>query len=272
MPKYTNRKVPEGISSGHEHPLADIAKSSVIVIALFAVVVFGSYVVARLAAPYLPFAWELALSEQMSQVEDDAGAAESSTQRHLAALAARVAEASDLPADMIITVHYVEGDTVNAFATLGGHIVVFEGLWTLLDSENAVAMLLAHEIAHVKNRDPIRSAGGLMLASLASGILFGDFETLRNLVGVGNLLTALHFSRAQETQADIDAATAVVRLYDHLGGATDLFDRMQKVAQDVDQPPAFLASHPHLDERIAHLRYQAERNGWRLRGDKTPLY
>lgn len=270
-PKYTNPKVPEGISSGHEHPLAEFAKSSAIVIALFAVVVVGSYVAARLAAPLMPFAWERALTQQMARAGIETGTAESPTQKYLTSLAARVAAASDLPADMVITVHYVEGDTVNAFATLGGNIVVFEGLWTLLDSENAAAMLLGHEIAHVKNRDPIRGASGALLASLAAGILLGDVGMVDNLVGLGSLLTALHFSREQETQADRDAARAVVKLYGHLNGATDLFARLRTVAMEVKQPPAFLASHPYLEERIADLRRQASRNGWTFQGDKTPL-
>jgi predicted Zn-dependent protease len=269
--KYTNPKIPEGISSGHEHPLAEAARSSVIVIGLIAAVIVGSYLIARTIAPYVPFAWEQALGDQMVQTETGETVVTSPTQQALAALAERVADASDLPADMTITVHYVESDTVNAFATLGGQIVVFEGLWNLLESENAAAMLLAHEIAHVKNRDPIRSAGGIMLASLASGVLLGDFDTIQNLVGAGNLLTAMHFSRGQETQADLDAATAVVRLYGHLNGGTDLFDSIRHISKEAIQPPEFLASHPHLDERIAHLRYQADQNGWSLDGDKTPL-
>ncbi len=172
---------------------------------------------------------------------------------------------------MVIDVHYVESDTVNALATLGGHIVVFEGLWKLLDSENAAAMLLGHEIAHVKNRDPIRSASGALLVSLAIGTLLDDAGMVENLAGMGSLLTALHFSREQETQADSDAARAVVKLYGHLNGATDLFARMQTVAKEVKQPPAFLASHPHLEARIASLRRQASRNGWTFQGDTKPL-
>lgn len=270
-PKYTNLKVPEGISSGHEHPLAEVAKSSAIVIALFAVVVVGSYIAARLAAPLMPFAWERALAQQISRAGTETDAAESPTQRYLTSLAARVVAASDLPADMIITVHYVKGDTVNAFATLGGHIVVFEGLWTLLDSENAAAMLLGHEIAHVKHRDPIRSASGALMASLAANLLIGDIGMAGDLFGMGSLLTALHFSREQEAQADRDAAKAVFRLYGHLNGATDLFARMQAVAKKAQQPPEFFSSHPHLEGRITVLRQQASRDGWTLQGDKTPM-
>jgi predicted Zn-dependent protease len=222
---------------------------------------------ARLAAPLLPFTWEIALAERMPRPDIGKETAGSPTQRTLAALTARVAAASDLPADMVISVHYVETDTVNAFATLGGHIVVFEGLWKLLDSENAAAMLIAHEIAHVKNRDPIRSVSGALFASLVAGALFGDI----GIADMGNVLTALHFSREQETRADSDAARAVVKLYGHLNGAADLFDRMRAAAIDAKQPPAFLASHPYLADRIVNLRRQAGRNGWNLRGEKKPL-
>jgi len=271
VPKYTNPRPPEGISSGHEHPLAEVAKASAVVVALSAVVLVGAYLAARLVAPLLPFAWERALTQRMPQALIDADAARSPTQRRLTALAARVAAASELPSDMVITVHYVEGDTVNAFATLGGHIVVFEGLWKLLESENAAAMLLGHEIAHVKNRDPIRSISGVLLAALAAAALLDDVGMVENLMGLGNLLTALHFSREQEMQADNDAARTVVALYGHLDGATDLFARLQTVAKKTRQPPAFLASHPHLEERIANLRRRAGRYGWAIQGDKVPL-
>lgn len=266
-PRYTNPKVPEGISSGHEHPLKDVAKSSVLVIALFAAVIVASFGAARLAAPLLPFAWERALAQPMAQADLDTDSADSAAQRYLAALAARVATASDLPADMVIEVHYVEGETVNAFATFGGHIIVYEGLWKLLDSENAAAMLLGHEIAHVKNRDPIRSASGALLVSLALGILGNDFR----IIDVGSILTALHFSREQEARADSDAAKAVFKLYGHLNGATDLFSRLQAVAARRREPPVFLATHPHLAERIVNLQRQATREGWTFRGHKALL-
>lgn len=271
MPKYSNPKIPEGISSGHEHPLVDAAKSSVIVIALFAVVIFGSYVAARIAAPYLPFAWEQALGAQMSGLTADDETPPPSTQAYITSLAARVSAAMDLPPDMTVTVHYVEDDTVNAFATLGGQIVVFEGLWSLLDSENAAAMLLAHEIAHVKNRDPIRSVSGAMLATLTSSLLIGELGAFQSLPSMGNLLTALHFSRAQETEADMDAAAAVVELYGHLGGASDLFISLQNNFPDRERPPEFLSTHPNLDERIAFIHDWALRNGWSLEGETTPL-
>ena len=270
-PKFTNPKVPEGISSGHDHPLVDVAKSSAIVIALVAALIGGSFFAARFAAPYLPFSWEQALTRQVAQRTIASEAADTTVGTYLQALANRIAAAMDLPDGMTITVHFLEDDTVNAFATLGGHIFVFDGLWQLLDSENTVAMLLGHEIAHIKNRDPIRSASGALLATLTAGAVLGDAGILANLAGAGSLVTVMHFSRAQEAQADIDASAAVVELYGHLNGATDLFSALQTAAADTIRPPAFLASHPNLSERIAELERRAAAAGWTFAGEKTPL-
>ncbi len=270
-PKYTNPKAPERISSGHEHPLLDIAKSLAIVIVLVAVLIVGSFFVARAAAPFLPFAWERALADRVAPSALDAQAGDAEVQAYLQDLANRIAAAMELPDDMVITVHILDEDTVNAFATLGGHIFVFDGLWQRLDSENAAAMLIGHEIAHIKNRDPIRSASGALLASLAVGAVLGDVGILGDLAGAGSLLTALRFSREQETQADRDAAAAVFALYGHLNGATDLFTSLKEATGDTTDSPAFLASHPGLSERIADLQREAAAAGQSLIGEKTPL-
>ena len=270
-PKYTNPKLPEGISSGHDHPLVDVAKSSAVVIALVAVLIVGSFFAARFAAPYLPFAWEQALTKRVAQSARDDEAKDTEVQSYLQSVADRLVAAMDLPNGMTITVHLFDDDTVNAFATLGGHIFLFDGLWRLLDSENAVAMLLGHEIAHIKNRDPIRSVSGALLASLTIGAVLGDLAILGNLAGAGSLVTVLHFSREQEARADIDAAAAVAALYGHLNGATDLFATLQTATADRARPPAFLASHPNLLERIAELERRAVAAGWKFGGEKTPL-
>jgi len=269
--RYTNPRVPERISSGHDHPLLDVARSSVIVLALFAGVLVVAYLGVRVAAPYVPFSWERALVKTMPAIGPEGGAGAVEIQSYLDGLAARVATAMELPPDMGVTVRYVQDDTVNAFATLGGQIVVFDGLWRLLDSENAAAMLLAHEIAHVKNRDPIRSTGSVLIASLAAAMLFDDVGLVADLAGAGNLLVALHFSRSQEEQADIDAARAVVKLYGHMGGASDLLKQLRSAAGKAKQPPAFFASHPNLEDRIVAIEDLAGRNGWPIRGNKTPL-
>ena len=64
--------------------------------------------------------------------------------------------------------HYDASDTVNAFATLGGHVVIYRGLLEKLPNENVVAMVVAHEIAHIKHRDPVAALGRGVAITLAT--------------------------------------------------------------------------------------------------------
>ena len=269
--KYSNPKVPEGISSGHEHPMVDVAKSSILVLALFAGLIILAYGAARVAAPLVPFSWEQKLLDRVPLLAGDIEVTDETTQDPLRALAARLAVVMDVPDNMVLTVHYVENDAVNGFATLGGHIIINNGLYSLLRSENAVAMLLGHEIAHIKNRDPISGASALLLMSLGAGLLLGDVGIIDDLLDVGSSLTDLHFSREQEDRADADATRAVVRLYGHLNGATDLFTVMERASEGKARRPAFLSTHPGLKDRIATIKRRARENGWPLDGEKTPM-
>ena len=85
---------------------------------------------------------------------------------YLARLGAELAAEMDLPPGMTIEMHYTDLDVPNAFATLGGHIIVTSGLYRRMPSENALAMVIGHEIGHVKARDPISAVGGAVILTL----------------------------------------------------------------------------------------------------------
>ena len=55
--------------------------------------------------------------------------------------------------EAIIKGNFVKNDSIlNAFAIPGGHIYIYTGLLKYLDSEAALAGVLAHEIAHAEKR------------------------------------------------------------------------------------------------------------------------
>jgi predicted Zn-dependent protease len=269
--RYHNPKVPEEISSGHDHPLWDAVKSFLLVSGFIVAVVAACFIAARLAAPLTPFSWETALIEKVAPSFHETKERAPQTEAYLRRLAARLTKVMDLPDGVTVTVHYVKGKEVNAFATLGGHIVIYEGLWRKIDSENTAAMLLGHEIAHVKHRDPIASAGGGLVAAVILTALVGNSGFLGDLLGAGGTLAVLRFSRAQEEKADRAAARAVLKLYGHLNGAGDLFAKLRSARGPFKEPPKFLSSHPHLADRVATLKRDARARGWPLEGPKTPL-
>ena len=268
--EYRNPDIPEGINVSRSNPLRELfamtAAIAVLVVALTAAVGYGAGWLAR----YLPFSTEVRLASNFSA----SAPRDSAARQALQGLAERLAAASDLPPGMTIRLHFSEEDTVNAFATLGGNVVVFRGLVRRIDNENALAMVLAHEIAHVKHRHPIASLGrGVAVGAALSLLSASAGQSLAaSVMGEAGLLTQLSFSRAQEEQADDTALAAVADVYGHVAGATDLFQGLaQGESKALESVPGFLLTHPHLRERIERIQAAARQNGWPVEGSKTPL-
>ncbi len=229
-----------------------------------------SLIAERLAA-HIPFS----LEQELIPLDSFSDASEFAARRdYLQRLAERLAAHMQLPAGMSVRVHYVDEDKLNAYATLGGHILVFRGLWEQLPDENALAMVLAHEIAHIKHRDPIISLGrgvvtGLAIASLAG---VSNSQALGSIAGNVTALTLLKFSRVQERRADLDALAAIQAEYGSISGAIDLFrlfDQLQK--QQGRELPALFETHPHHVDRLAEAQALARQRGWPLAGPSRPL-
>ena len=94
----------------------------------------------------------------------------------------------------------IDNDTIyNAFCTPGGFIYVYSGLIRFVESEDELAGIIGHEIAHGNLRHSIdqmtKTYGVKVLVSI---ILGGDAEILTNL---GVNLLGLKFSRNDEEEA-----------------------------------------------------------------------
>lgn len=107
----------------------------------------------------------------------------------------------------------VKDDRVNAFATLGGVIVVNTGLILQTESEDELAAVLAHEIAHISQRHIARMVENSKRNMLGTGvaILAGLLASSKNAEAGQAIITGavamqahndLTFSRAAESEAD----------------------------------------------------------------------
>ena len=183
-------------------------------------------------------------------------------QAYVERLGAEVAESMSVPPDLELKFYVIEGDTINAFTTLGGHIFVLDSLMYELEDENSLAMVLGHEVAHAVNRDPLSMMGRGILLQIMITSLSGnggiDPSTTSEL-GFDIMLNA--YSRDQEEDADRLALLALEKRYGHAGGSTDLFETLQENYGGVE-PPEILSSHPDTDDRIAMIREMAKEKGW----------
>jgi predicted Zn-dependent protease len=225
---------------------------------------------AQYLAAWIPFSYE---EEMAASYVDEFDNESSPRQEYLQELANGLAENIHLPPDMKITVHYVDSDVVNAFATLGGHIVIFRGLIDVSPSENALAMVIGHEIAHIKHRDPIVALGrGVLVGSILAVLTGMNANSMAGrILGDTGLLTTLYFGRGQESKADRAGLEALAGYYGHVSDAGKIFETfVEQEGQGISLPELF-QSHPASDGRIENMQSIATQNGWALEGELTSL-
>lgn len=265
--QYENPKIPEGINVTKVHPLKTclILVSGLLVVLLLGVWLLGfggGYLASK-----VPFSQEQRLAETYDDGKD---VEQTALLAYLQALADKLSAQMDLEPGMKITVHYIDEDVDNAFATIGGHVFLYRGLLEKLPHENALAMLIAHEVAHVKHRDPIVSVGSNAAISMGMMLLLGD--TAPSLLGNAGLLTQMHFGREMEVKADQIGLFAVNSIYDDVGSALALYKILDDIEADsLVKQPEFLSSHPASENRLSDLTELANSNGWGMKNLIVPF-
>ena len=142
-----------------------------------------------------------------------------------------------------ISIDVVPGNTVNAFATLGGHIYVYDGLIKQAESADELAGVLAHEIEHVRNRHIIQSiAVNLFTIETLRFLLPGNHQVDAQ---VAYLLLNLKFSRQQEYEADERGLERLRAAHVDAAGFQQFFARAEKMPS----PPQILSNHPSSEYR-----------------------
>ena len=263
--KFTPKHIDENVNVSKTHPLAELAwlVGGMLLLALVFYLVLG--VTADLAVAKIPIKAEVWLGEYF--VDSFEANEDEALRRRLQTLL------DNLPADSPLhnytfTVQLVKNKEINALALPGGHIVVFSGLVEQAESENELAMVLAHELGHFAHRDHLKRLGRGLGLSVAAMLVFGEDSAISRLVSNLFLVTESSYSRQQESDADRFGLELLVNSYGHAGGATDFFARVGKKAGS--RAPYLLASHPHPDDRIEELQSLISEKGYRVE-TITPL-
>jgi metalloendopeptidase OMA1, mitochondrial len=154
---------------------------------------------------------------------------------------------------------------VNAFALPGGKVGVYTGLLKLVGSDDELASVMGHEVAHVTSRHGGERASQQMLATgltVASAVYLEtrDMDPAKKgliLAGIGGgaaLGVILPYSRLHESEADaIGLRFASGAGYDPRAAAT-FWEKMAAANRGKSAPPKWFSTHPPDDERIANLK------------------
>jgi len=152
---------------------------------------------------------------------------------------------------------------INAFAMAGGKVGVFSGLFKIAKTDDELASVIAHEIAHVTAKHvheklsrelAVSTVGAVgMLGGLAGGASGLTVDLLSQAYGLTTGISGFAFDRAKEKEADYVGLMYMARAgYDPHASVRVLENLEQESANDPVQP-ALLSTHPSHPERIIQL-------------------
>ncbi len=146
----------------------------------------------------------------------------------------------------------IDDDVLNAFATAGGYLYVYTGLIKYLDTEDQLAGVLAHEIAHAAERHVTEQATKQYGLSTLLGVVTGSGDP-GTLTQIGAGLVGLSFSRGAESEADARSVDYLCGTRYRADGAAGFFEK----TGNAGSPPEFLSTHPSPSNRVEAIQQRA---------------
>lgn len=163
--------------------------------------------------------------------------------------------------------------SINAFATIGGVVLINAGLIMETDSESELAAVLSHEIAHVTQRHIARMIAkskedtfGRSAAVLAGVVAGSKNPQLGQALITGALATGMHKQLSFNREAESEADRVGLRILATTGFNPQGMPRfLQKLEQISDNKNAditeYLQSHPLPHKRVVDAQFRANRLG-----------
>jgi beta-barrel assembly-enhancing protease len=163
--------------------------------------------------------------------------------------------------------YVINEESYNAFAIPAGYIFINSGLLLAMDSEDELAGILSHEIAHVVCRhisQRIERSKKIDLASMA-GVVAGIFlgaaggspeaaQALTLGAAAAGQTLSLAYSREDESQADQLGLSYLSNAGYSAQGLLDVLKKIRgKQWFTSAQVPTYMMTHPAVEERIAHI-------------------
>jgi predicted Zn-dependent protease len=177
--------------------------------------------------------------------------------------AARLATATgDSGRDFSWEVSLIRSEQVNAFCLPGGKIAVYTGILPVAQSENGLAVVMGHEMAHATLRHGSerilqQQAANTILTGVNFSTMDMDYGQRRMLMGAlgagAQMGYLLPFSRDHESEADqVGLRYMAVAGYDPRE-AIPFWQRMGGAGSG-RQPPEFASTHPSHETRIQRIK------------------
>lgn len=180
---------------------------------------------------------------------------------------ARLAEVVfwDIPDARWEFVLFEKPGAINAFAMAGGKVGVYTGVLRLVESDDELAVVLAHEIAHVSakhvheglSQRMMVETGSYAISSIPVG--FGTVGSLTSQAiysayGLGTDVVGLSFGRDKEREADKMGLIYMARAGYNPNAAMTFWSKVDQVNPGQHPSAGWLSTHPSHANRVSELR------------------
>ena len=155
----------------------------------------------------------------------------------------------------------VKSNEVNAWCMPGGKIVVYEGIMKLVGSDDELAVVMGHEVAHAvakhsnerMSQQVLAQYGASAVGILTSGKTYATQQLAQTVYGLGaNYGVMQPFSRKHESEADQIGLILMTIAGYNPDAAVTFWQKMAKTSQSTT--PEFMSSHPSHETRIKDLQ------------------
>lgn len=161
----------------------------------------------------------------------------------------------NFPKTSKLDIGIINHEEMNALCYPNGNIYITDTLYKHLDTDEKLVFVIAHEMAHYKNRDHLMNlrknlASNFVILSFA---IFGsDISRASDLVSASLDLADIKYSKRKEALADKYAAKILKNIYGNVNAGIEVINILNKGNYGLDLE--FLSTHPSLEKRILYLR------------------
>lgn len=181
-------------------------------------------------------------------------------QRRVRAVGVRIKAAADKP-EFGWEFNVLEGKEINAFCLPGGKVAFWEAILPLCETDDGIAVVMGHEVAHALAHHGAERMSQGMGANVIGEVLsvgLGNTdpakrENVLKLYGLGAQVgVMMPFSRTHESEADRIGLILMAKAGYDPRAAVGFWERMAKSGGQ--KPPELLSTHPADSRRIEQIK------------------
>jgi predicted Zn-dependent protease len=149
----------------------------------------------------------------------------------------------------------LDTDEVNAFAVPGGYVYVTKGLMKQIGSDDELAGVVAHELAHINKKHSLRQAekAGVMALVIALMGVKDETEKYQKAAAVAAFFASMKFSRDDEYQADRSAVEYTMKAGYRPEGLITFFEKINR-DNGLTKVTKYFSTHPPTNDRIKKVK------------------